>query len=59
MPVLSNKSMAMPASPIRKLVPFAEAAKELKMSLQALNNFAKRNNIYWWIIKQGQRNEKT
>ena len=36
-----------------------EAAKELKMSLQALNNFAKRNNIYWWVIKQGQRSEKT
>ena len=36
-----------------------EAAKKLDMSLQALNNFAKRNNIYWWVIKQGQRSEKT
>jgi len=36
-----------------------EAAKKLDMSLQALNNFTKRNNIYWWVIKQGQRNEKT
>jgi len=28
MPQLSAKSHAMPASPIRKLVPFAEKAKE-------------------------------
>lgn len=36
-----------------------EAAKKLDMSLQALNNFVKRNNIHWWVIKQGQRIEKT
>lgn len=28
MPKLSNKAEQMPASPIRKLVPFAEAAKK-------------------------------
>jgi aspartate aminotransferase len=28
MPKVSNKAVEMPASPIRKLVPFAEAAKK-------------------------------
>jgi aspartate aminotransferase len=37
MPVLSNKSMAMPASPIRKLVPFAEAAKDRGTTVYHLN----------------------
>tara|TARA_B100001287_G_scaffold190348_1_gene160764 strand:- start:875 stop:2065 length:1191 start_codon:yes stop_codon:yes gene_type:complete len=37
MPVLSNKSMAMPASPIRKLVPFAEAAKSRGTTVYHLN----------------------
>ena len=38
---------------------FKLVAKKLDMSLQALNNFVKRNNIHWWVIKQGQRSEKT
>ena len=37
MPILSNKSMAMPASPIRKLVPFAEAAKTRGTTVYHLN----------------------
>ena len=37
MPILSNKSMAMPASPIRKLVPFAEAAKSRGTTVYHLN----------------------
>jgi aspartate aminotransferase len=37
MPVLSNKSVAMPASPIRKLVPFAEAAKSRGTTVYHLN----------------------
>jgi aspartate aminotransferase len=37
MPVLSNKSMAMPASPIRKLVPFAESAKSKGTIVHHLN----------------------
>lgn len=37
MPVLSNKSMAMPASPIRKLVPFAESAKSKGTTVHHLN----------------------
>ncbi len=37
MPILSNKSMVMPASPIRKLVPFAEAAKSRGTTVYHLN----------------------
>ncbi len=37
MPVLSKKGMAMPASPIRKLVPFAEAAKKHGVEVIHLN----------------------
>ena len=37
MPTLSKKSMAMPASPIRKLVPFAEAAKTRGTTVYHLN----------------------
>ena len=37
MPVLSTKSMAMPASPIRKLVPFAEDAKKRGTTVHHLN----------------------
>ena len=37
MPILSKKSMAMPASPIRKLVPFAEAAKSRGTTVYHLN----------------------
>src|SRR6476661_7009344 len=37
MPVLSNKAVTMPASPIRKLVPFAEAAKKKGVKIYHLN----------------------
>lgn len=37
MPKLSEKSAAMPASPIRKLVPFAEAAKKRGVKVYHLN----------------------
>lgn len=37
MPVLSHKGQAMPASPIRKLVPFAEAAKQRGTEVIHLN----------------------
>ncbi len=37
MPVLSKKGQAMPASPIRKLVPFAEAAKKHGVQVIHLN----------------------
>lgn len=37
MPTISNKANAMPASPIRKLVPFAEAAKKRGVKIFHLN----------------------
>lgn len=37
MPAISHKSKAMPASPIRKLVPFAEAAKKRGVKIFHLN----------------------
>lgn len=37
MPKLSSKALAMPASPIRKLVPYAEAAKERGTTVYHLN----------------------
>ena len=37
MPILSSKSQAMPASPIRKLVPYAEAAKKRGTTVYHLN----------------------
>jgi len=37
MPKVSNKAVAMPASPIRKLVPFAEAAKKKGVKIYHLN----------------------
>jgi len=37
MPKISNKAMNMPASPIRKLVPFAEAAKKKGIKIYHLN----------------------
>jgi len=37
MPTISNKGVAMPASPIRKLVPFAEAAKKRGTKIYHLN----------------------
>lgn len=37
MPLISNKAKAMPASPIRKLVPFAEAAKKKGVKIYHLN----------------------
>jgi aspartate aminotransferase len=37
MPDISSKAVAMPASPIRKLVPFAEAAKKLGRKVYHLN----------------------
>jgi aspartate aminotransferase len=37
MPGISNKAVAMPASPIRKLVPFAEAAKKKGVKIYHLN----------------------
>lgn len=37
MPAISNKGLAMPASPIRKLVPFAEAAKKRGVHVIHLN----------------------
>ncbi len=37
MPVISQKAVAMPASPIRKLVPFAEAAKKRGVKIYHLN----------------------
>lgn len=37
MPVISNKGQIMPQSPIRKLVPFAEAAKERGVQIHHLN----------------------
>jgi aspartate aminotransferase len=37
MPVISQKGRAMPASPIRKLVPFAEAAKQRGVKVLHLN----------------------
>lgn len=37
MPALSKKGLSMPASPIRKLVPFAEAAKRKGVEVIHLN----------------------
>lgn len=37
MPKISNKALEMPASPIRKLVPFAEAAKKKGVKIYHLN----------------------
>lgn len=37
MPIISNKGQMMPASPIRKLVPYAEAAKKLGKKVYHLN----------------------
>src|SRR3954468_24324670 len=37
MPAISNKAVQMPASPIRKLVPFAEAAKKRGTKIYHLN----------------------
>src|SRR6478735_5301922 len=37
MPSISNKAVQMPASPIRKLVPFAEAAKKRGTKIYHLN----------------------
>jgi len=37
MPSISNKAVAMPASPIRKLVPYAEAAKKRGVKIYHLN----------------------
>jgi aspartate aminotransferase len=37
MPHLSSKAEAMPASPIRKLVPYSEAAKKRGMKVYHLN----------------------
>ena len=37
MPALSKKGLSMPASPIRKLVPFAEAAKKRGVEVIHLN----------------------
>ncbi len=37
MPVISNKAVKMPASPIRKLVPYAEAAKKKGVKIYHLN----------------------
>ena len=37
MPKISSKAVAMPASPIRKLVPFAEAAKKRGTTVFHLN----------------------
>jgi aspartate aminotransferase len=37
MPVISSKAVAMPASPIRKLVPFSEAAKKQGRKVYHLN----------------------
>lgn len=37
MPIISNKATEMPASPIRKLVPFAEAAKKRGTQIYHLN----------------------
>ena len=37
MPTISNKANTMPASPIRKLVPFAEAAKKRGIKIFHLN----------------------
>lgn len=37
MPTISNRGLEMPASPIRKLVPFAEAAKEKGVTVYHLN----------------------
>ena len=37
MPTISNKASVMPESPIRKLVPFAEAAKSKGRTVYHLN----------------------
>jgi aspartate aminotransferase len=37
MPKISDKAVAMPASPIRKLVPFSEAAKKRGTTVYHLN----------------------
>ena len=37
MPSISNKAVAMPASPIRRLVPYAEAAKKQGRTVYHLN----------------------
>ena len=37
MPTISNRGIIMPASPIRKLVPFAEAAKKRGVKVYHLN----------------------
>ena len=37
MPVISSKALRMPASPIRKLVPYAEEAKKRGVNIYHLN----------------------
>jgi predicted transcriptional regulator len=35
-----------------------QAAVMLDMKLSALNNFIKRNNIHWKVIRQGKRTDE-
>ena len=44
MPQISEKGMAMPSSPIRKLVPFADKAKERGIKVYHLNIFILQND---------------
>lgn len=64
MPIISNKGNSMPESPIRKLVPFAQSAKDRGISVIHLNigqpdigtpqvalDAIKNNiSIYWHIV---------
>jgi transcriptional regulator with GAF, ATPase, and Fis domain len=36
-----------------------QAAKMLKVELTALNNFIRRNRIFWPVIEQGKRTNET
>jgi transcriptional regulator with GAF, ATPase, and Fis domain len=35
-----------------------QASKILHMKLSALNNFVRRNQIYWPVIQQGKKSDK-
>ena len=35
-----------------------EASKILNVKLSALNNFVRRNEIYWPVIQQGKKSDK-
>jgi hypothetical protein len=50
MPTVSQKGMLMPASPIRKLVPFAEEAKRKgRKIITLLSNFKQEGVVVYYV----------